>query len=84
MLLDVSKDFQTKEGYPAAPPGGANLNVANSYVAQTWGCLSMTLEMPFKEANVNPDPVYGWSPARCRNFASENLTAMAQIVDTLR
>ena len=43
----------------------------------------MTLEMPFKEANVNPDPVYGWSPARCRNFARENLTVMAQIVDTL-
>lgn len=83
LLLDVSKDFQTKEGYPAAPPGGANLNVANSYVAQTWGCLSMTLEMPFKEANVNPDPVYGWSPARCRNFARENLTVMAQIVDML-
>ena len=44
----------------------------------------MTLEMPFKDANVNPDPEHGWSPARCRNFAREHLTVMAEIADMLR
>ncbi|MEO1135770.1 MAG: M14-type cytosolic carboxypeptidase [Pseudomonadota bacterium] len=83
-LLEVSEDFQTKQGYPPAAPGKANLDIANSYVAETWGCLSMTLEMPFKDANVNPDPDFGWSPARCRNFAKEHLTVMAEIVDALR
>lgn len=84
LLLEKSSDFQTKEGYPAAAPGKANLDVANSYVAETWNCLSMTLEMPFKDANVNPDPVYGWSPARCRTFAHEHMAVMAEIADILR
>ncbi len=83
-LLKISKDFQTREGYPAAAPGNANLDIANSYVAQTWNCLSMTLEMPFKDANVNPDPVVGWSPARCRHFAREHLEVMAAIADLIR
>ncbi len=84
LLLEESKDFQTEEGYPAPAPGKANLDVANNYVAETWGCLSMTLEMPFKDASVNPEPAQGWSPERCRNFAREHLTVMAQIADILR
>ena len=83
-LLDISKDFQTREGYPAAAPGKANLDIANSYVAETWTCLSMTLEMPFKDAAVNPDAVHGWSPARCRHFAREHLEVMAEIADLVR
>lgn len=83
-LLEISKDFQTKDGYPASAPGKANLDIANSYVAETWGCLSMTLEMPFKDANVNPDSTYGWSPDRCRRFAGEHLAVMAEIADSVR
>ena len=83
-MLEVSKDFQTEQGYPIPAPGKANLDIANSYVGETWNCLSMTLEMPFKDANVNPDPVYGWSPARCRQFAREHLTVMAEFVDIVR
>lgn len=83
-LLEVSEDFQTKDGYPVPAPGKGNLDIANSYVGETWGCLSMTLEMPFKDATVNPDPVYGWSPARCRNFAGEHLAVMAEIAEILR
>lgn len=83
-MLDISKDFQTKQNYPTPAPGQANLDVANSYVAETWDCLSMTLEMPFKDANVNPDPVHGWSPERCRHFAREHLTVMVEIADQLR
>lgn len=78
LMLDKSPDFQTRDGYPKAPPGGANLDIANNYVAETWGCLSMTLEMPFKDARVNPDPVHGWSPERCRAFARIHLEVMAE------
>ncbi len=79
LLLQVSKDFQTSDGYPKPPPGKANLDIATNYVAETWGCLSMTLEMPFKDANVNPNLIHGWSPDRCRQFAREHLTVMAQV-----
>ncbi len=83
LLLEASRDFQTKDGYPATAPGKANLDIANNYVAETWDCLSMTLEMPFKDANVNPMPDVGWSPARCRNFAREHLRVMAEIAGGL-
>ncbi len=84
LLLEASKDFQTKDGYPAPAPGGANLDIATNYVAETWDCLAMTLEMPFKDASVNPDPVYGWSPERCRQFARAHLDVMAQMVGEFR
>ncbi len=84
LLLEASKDFQTRDGYPVTPPGKANLDIANNYVAETWGCLSMTLEMPFKDANVNPMPAVGWSPERCRSFAREHLEVMTEIAPALR
>lgn len=83
-LLVVSKDFQTKDNYPDPAPGQANLDIANNAVGEGWNCLAMTLEMPFKDAAVNPDPAVGWSPERCRSFAREHLVVMAEIVDRLR
>ncbi len=84
LLLAASPDFQTVVGYPTPAPGKANLNIATNYVAQTWDCLAMTLEMPFKDADVNPEPVQAWSPERCRQLGRDNLKVMAQIVDELR
>ncbi|NNE42035.1 MAG: carboxypeptidase family protein [Marinicaulis sp.] len=78
LLLKESKDFQDKEGYPTPPPGNANLDIATNYVGETWRCLAMTLEMPFKDAKVNPKPDVGWSPERCRSFAREHLNVMAK------
>jgi len=83
-LLAISKDFQDKDGYPTPAPGTANLDIATNYVAQTWDCLAMTLEMPFKDANVNPDPATGWSPPRCRQLARDCLAVMAEMVGALR
>lgn len=84
LLLAASPDFQTEVGYPTPPPGKANLDIATNYVAETWNCLAMTLEMPFKDADVNPMPEVGWSPERCRELARANLAVMAQMIDTLR
>lgn len=84
LLLEASPDFQTKDGYPTAAPGKANLDIATNYVAETWDCLAMTLEMPFKDANVNPQPAVGWSPERCRQLGRDNLIVMAQIAESLR
>lgn len=80
-LLATSPDFQDKDGYPKPPDGKANLDIATNYVAETWNCLSMTLEMPFKDANVNPSPAEGWSPERCREFARAHLRVMAAMSD---
>lgn len=84
LLLEESPDFQTRDGYPNPPPGRANLDIAANYVAETWDCLAMTLEMPFKDADVNPEPARGWSPERCRRLGRDNLAVMAKIVGELR
>ncbi len=83
-LLDASADFQTGEGYPVSPPGKANLKMATSWIGQHFDALSMTLEMPFKDANVNPEPAHGWSPERCMDFGRANLSVMAELAGALR
>src|SRR3546814_4116850 len=48
-LAGRTPDFQTAIGYPAAPPGRANLSMSTAQLAQRYGAVSMTLEMPFKD-----------------------------------
>ena len=83
-LMAASPDFQTTHGYPPTPRGKANLGICANYVAETHGCLAMTLEQPFKDAANAPDPRYGWSPARCRRLGSGSLEALAAVIDSLR
>ena len=73
-----SPDFQTRLGYPVAPAGKANLSMATSQLAERFGCVAMTLEMPFKDNDELPDPVEGWSPQRSRILARDCLAALAE------
>ncbi|SFF94929.1 Murein tripeptide amidase MpaA [Novosphingobium sp. CF614] len=57
-------DFQTKVGYPIARPGTANLSMSTNQLAERFGCVAMTLEMPFKDHDPAADPRQGWSPER--------------------
>ncbi|HYE51285.1 MAG TPA: M14-type cytosolic carboxypeptidase [Azospirillaceae bacterium] len=82
-LLKASPDFQDKLGYEENPPGKANLTMCTNYLAETHGCLAMTLEMPFKDNDGLPDPAHGWSPARCKLFGRANLDALLQVVEGL-
>ena len=83
-LVVHSRDFQTSVGYPAAPPGKANLAMSTNAVAERFGCVAATLEMPFKDADDLPDPVNGWSPGRSKALGAACLAALADIVDELR
>ncbi|ABO23803.1 M14-type cytosolic carboxypeptidase [Shewanella loihica] len=83
-LLMASADFQDEFGYDKDEPGQANLTVASNWVAQTFGCLSNTLEMPFKDNANMPDPMSGWSPERCIYLGEASLLAMLAVVDKLR
>ncbi|MEZ5668046.1 MAG: M14-type cytosolic carboxypeptidase [Alphaproteobacteria bacterium] len=80
----ANPDFQTEHGYGKAPPGRANLTMATNAVAETFGCLAMTLEMPFKDNAAAPDPDFGWSPDRSMKLARSSLDALAAVVDELR
>lgn len=79
-LAEINPDFQTKVGYPAKSPGTANLSMSTAQVATLTGALAMTLEMPFKDTTATPDPVFGWSPDRCKTLAHSCLQIMGEIV----
>jgi murein tripeptide amidase MpaA len=83
-LAALTPDFQTERGYPKPKPGKGNPAMCTNWVAQTFGCLAMTLEMPFKDAADNPLPETGWSPERSRAFARACLDALYGMIDELR
>ncbi|WP_416907957.1 MAG: M14-type cytosolic carboxypeptidase [Polymorphobacter sp.] len=84
VLAGITPDFQTRIGYPASAPGKANLAMSTNQLANRFGCLAMTLEMPFKDHDDNPDAVAGWSPARSQALARACLAALAEILPELR
>ncbi|NNU15089.1 carboxypeptidase family protein [Parvularcula sp. ZS-1/3] len=83
-LIQATPDFQDKEGYPIDPAGKANLRIANNQVGERFECLSMTLEMPFKDARTNAMPEEGWSPRRCKQLAVHSIEVMARLAERLR
>ena len=83
-LLRASPDYQTEKGYPKAPPGKGNLSMCTAHVAEYFGALAMTLEMPFKDNANAPDARHGWSPDRCRRLGGACLDALYAVVGDLR
>lgn len=71
-------EFQTAIGYPPTPPGKANLGMATAQLAERFGCVAMTLEMPFKDNRYLPCPTQGWSPERSKLLARDCLAALAE------
>lgn len=78
ILKRRTPDFQLPRGYPTAAPGRANLAMSTNQLAQRFGAVAFTLEMPFKDHDDNPDPVQGWSPERSKLLGRECLAALAE------
>lgn len=77
-------DLQAEHGYPPAGPGQANMTMCTNQVAQRFDCLAYTLEMPFKDNALAPDPVHGWSPARCERLGASVVDPVVQLLPRLR
>ena len=71
-------DFQTKLGYPKAAAGKANLSMSTNQLAQRFGAVAMTLEMPYKDLVDFPEPEQGWSPERCKLLGRECMAALVE------
>jgi murein tripeptide amidase MpaA len=82
-LVRISPDFQTEKGYEVAAPGQANLSMSTAQLAERFGAVTMTLEMPFKDNDDLPDPQEGWSPDRSRLLGKSCLDALHLIIDDL-
>lgn len=82
-LAERTPDFQTAKGYGLSEPGKANLTMSTTQLAERFGAVSMTLEMPFKDHDDNPDPEHGWSPERCKALAHSCLDNLAAMIDEI-
>jgi murein tripeptide amidase MpaA len=83
-LCELDTDFQREYGYERDQPGEGDLGCASNYVGEAFDCLSLTLEMPFKDDANHPDPEVGWSPGRAKRFGQTTLESVMVCLDSLR
>jgi murein tripeptide amidase MpaA len=83
-LERLSPDFQRSQGYEIPKPGEANMSMSTTQLAERYGCVSMTLEMPFKDNFDLPDDVYGWSPQRSKHLSYACLDALHAVLPELK
>ncbi len=81
----ANPDMQAEFAYePTEYKEGDVLYIANDQIAHRFDCLSVTLEMPFKDCLSNSDPERGWSPARSRALGASLCDPLLYIHPFLR
>jgi murein tripeptide amidase MpaA len=60
------------------------MTICVNHVSEYFGCLAMTLEMPFKDTADRPDLVNGWSPARARKLGASVIDVIYKLFDRLK
>lgn len=78
LLERRTPDFQTRLGYPIARPGTGNLTMSTNQLAERFGAVSMTLEMPFKDHNPAADPAQAWSAERSAQLGRDCMGALLE------
>ncbi len=73
-------DFQDQHNYGRNEPGAANPTLATNWVAQQFGCLALTIEMPFKDNADHPDAAVGWSGERSRRLGASVLQPLLVVL----
>ena len=76
----ASPDFQTEHGYLPGRFAEELLSLASKWVAHHFGCVSLTLEMPFKDNARLPDGLTGWNGARSKHLGAAILGPILQHV----
>lgn len=78
----ASPDFQDEHGYEASKYREDALKLASKYIGHTFGCLSLTLEMPFKDNANLPDERVGWNGERSAALGAAMLGAVLRHIET--
>jgi murein tripeptide amidase MpaA len=81
--MEVSPDFQDTHKYPVDKFGDANLTLCSNQIAQRFGCLALTIEMPFKDNADIPDKHVGWSDNRSRLLGASVLNPIMHVLPHL-
>ena len=76
LMCLISPEFQTKYGYPRPKPGKGHPGVCSCWVAEFFNCTAVTLEQPFKDNKILPDPKVAWSPQRAAMFGAASVQAL--------
>jgi murein tripeptide amidase MpaA len=74
----ASPDFQDVHGYPPAPYTDEVLTMGSPHITHAFGCLSLTLELPFKDNANDPDEQVGWDGARSARLGAAVLQPVLQ------
>ncbi|WP_250492515.1 M14-type cytosolic carboxypeptidase [Caballeronia sp. GAWG1-1] len=72
----ASPDFQDVHGYESSKYQTDALKLASKYIGNEYKCLSLTLEMPFKDNANLPDERVGWSGERSSALGAAMLQAI--------
>jgi murein tripeptide amidase MpaA len=81
--MDTCPDFQDTFKYPLDEPGKADLRICTPQLSHRYGCLALTIEMPFKDNADLPDKKYGWSDERSRQLGASVLNPVLHILGDL-
>jgi len=83
-FMTASPDFQDVHGYEEAPYTDEVLTMGSPYVTHAFGCLSLTLELPFKDNANDPDPQVGWDGARSARLGGAVLQPVLRAIHALK
>ena len=79
-LKVASPDFQDVHGYAQAPYNDEVLTMGSPHVTHAFGCLALTLELPFKDNANDPDPHTGWDGARSARLGAALLQPILRAI----
>ena len=76
----ASPDFQDRHGYPSGKYRAELLKLASKYAGHHFKCVSLTLELPFKDNANMPDEKVGWNGARSAQLGAACLQAISATI----
>ncbi|MBS0309214.1 MAG: hypothetical protein JSS58_09610 [Proteobacteria bacterium] len=79
----ANSDFQTAVGYEASKYSADLLTLASKYIGHTFGCVSLTLEMPFKDNANAPHPTTGWNGVRSMRLGRDMLRPIWRVLQQM-
>ena len=82
-LAAHTPDFQIERGYERSAAGRANLSMSTNQLAERFGAVAVTLEMPFKDHDPNADATFGWSDTRSKALGVSCLEVLADMIGEL-
>ncbi len=83
-MMQANPDYKMGYAYPGGAPETANLQMSWNYVGETFQCLTVLVELPFKDCEHALDAEKGFSSERCRRLGAASLVALNSVLSKLR